>query len=429
MLAGLLDFVTPDFSDPLQLLFFVPPVVLVVAAVAAVLCFARPRFWERHWKGPSDKPHDDFDFEHGTVHDLSDMVATGAERMYEALPGLLLVYGLLGTFLGLGIALNNASNLLEASSDLQAVNSSMAELMGMLNGLGAKFKTSTWGLSAFITLKMMSPVLDHERRRLRWTVIEVNKAIGRERKKDEKWLKEISDYLVPRTDAKRPSNIKSCFDEILTAQTVLVSVAETFGNAADSMAKSGDELIAAVDKFSVQSRESADSIGKAVDAAMSGMSKTMNAFNHEFKSSMEGLKSQLEIQNRMFGEMKTHLDASGVKLIEITAHVLPACEKLMDVGQSFSAALEENQRQLTTAMGFVSNGSNRVDAQLRLLKDEVVEFRVALLPHFEKGQKRMASLDNGLETTDTLAGSESAFERNMTDRAIDEHLQLVGAQS
>jgi regulator of replication initiation timing len=46
----------------------------------------------------------------------------------------------------------------------------MANLMGMMEGLGTKFKTSTWGIMAFLLLKAWSAANGYEERRLRWCV-------------------------------------------------------------------------------------------------------------------------------------------------------------------------------------------------------------------------------------------------------------------
>ena len=68
------------------------------------------------------------------------------------MPGLLLVIGLLGTFVGLGIALNKASEILQQAQGA-GMDQAMGNLMGMMEGLGTKFKTSTWGIIGFLLFK------------------------------------------------------------------------------------------------------------------------------------------------------------------------------------------------------------------------------------------------------------------------------------
>ena len=86
------------------------------------------------------------------------------------MPGILLILGLLGTFLGLGIALNKASTILLEANAGGGMDNAMANLMGMMEGLGTKFKTSTWGIMAFLLIKAWSARNGYEERRLRWCV-------------------------------------------------------------------------------------------------------------------------------------------------------------------------------------------------------------------------------------------------------------------
>ena len=86
---------------------------------------------------------------------------------------MILIIGLLGTFLGLGLALDKASSILTGANALSNMDASMANLMQMLEGLGTKFKTSTWGLLAFILLKVILSKNGYEERRLRWSIEKV----------------------------------------------------------------------------------------------------------------------------------------------------------------------------------------------------------------------------------------------------------------
>ncbi|MEJ2793428.1 hypothetical protein WAE56_08425, partial [Iodobacter sp. LRB] len=134
---------------------------------------AKAENWENNWNGGTiNDSSDDLDAEHGSVSDISHAVATKWEKLSEAMPGILLILGLLGTFLGLGIALNKASSILSASS-AAGMDESMSHLMEMMQGLGTKFKTSTWGIISFLTLKVWFSKNDFEEQRLRWCIRKV----------------------------------------------------------------------------------------------------------------------------------------------------------------------------------------------------------------------------------------------------------------
>ena len=169
----ILSFLLPQFDDPLQLVFFIIILFMIGFTVISAHRTARPVAWEHKWnRGTPDDTTDDLDIEHGSVTDLWHAVATAPEKLAEIMPGMLLVVGLLGTFLGLGLALNHASSIL-GQADLMSAGAaadSMQNLLGLLQGLGTKFKTSTWGILGFVLLKIWSEVTRFEEKRLAWVI-------------------------------------------------------------------------------------------------------------------------------------------------------------------------------------------------------------------------------------------------------------------
>ena len=76
------------------------------------------------------------------------------------LVGLLVMLGMLGTFLGMVITLNGAVFALEGTSDLAAIRSAFAT---PIKGLGLSFGTSVAGVATSAMLGLMSAVSRHER--------------------------------------------------------------------------------------------------------------------------------------------------------------------------------------------------------------------------------------------------------------------------
>jgi methyl-accepting chemotaxis protein len=168
-----LNFLLPQFGDTLQVAFFTIILAMIGFTVISAHRTARPASWEHKWnRGTPNDPTDDLDIEHGSVTDLWHAVATAPEKLAEVMPGMLLVVGLLGTFLGLGLALNHASSILGQANiaSAGAAADSMQDLLGLLQGLGTKFKTSTWGILGFVLLKIWSEVTRFEEKRLAWVI-------------------------------------------------------------------------------------------------------------------------------------------------------------------------------------------------------------------------------------------------------------------
>lgn len=76
------------------------------------------------------------------------------------LVGLLVMLGMLGTFLGMVVTLNGAVFALEATTDLQAIRTSLA---APIKGLGLAFGTSVAGVAASAMLGLMSALSRRER--------------------------------------------------------------------------------------------------------------------------------------------------------------------------------------------------------------------------------------------------------------------------
>jgi methyl-accepting chemotaxis protein len=185
--SEVISFLLPEFSDPLQVGFFALILLMMAFTIVSAHLRARPASWERKWnRGTPDDCSDDLDIEHGSVTDLWHAIATAPEKLAEIMPGMLLVVGLLGTFLGLGLALNHASSILGQANALSASGAanSMQDLLGLLQGLGTKFKTSTWGITGFVLLKIWSELTRFEEKRLTWVIAKVKSELEH-RKKDQ----------------------------------------------------------------------------------------------------------------------------------------------------------------------------------------------------------------------------------------------------
>ncbi len=175
ILSFLLPFhLSPFKLDILPSIFFLVIWGVFFFTIFRVYQTAKPENWENNWYGGNkSNKSKKLDAEHGSVMEISEAVATPAEKLADIMPGMILIIGLLGTFLGLGLALDKASSILTGANALSNMDASMANLMQMLEGLGTKFKTSTWGLLAFILLKVILSKNGYEERRLRWSIEKV----------------------------------------------------------------------------------------------------------------------------------------------------------------------------------------------------------------------------------------------------------------
>lgn len=77
--------------------------------------------------------------------------------------GFVLIIGLLGTFLGIGLAIQDASKVIISLNDFSTVTTTsnamdtVSKLSPVLSDIGTKFKISAWGISAHILIRLIIP--------------------------------------------------------------------------------------------------------------------------------------------------------------------------------------------------------------------------------------------------------------------------------
>lgn len=185
----ILTFLVP--SDLFQIFFLLLLMASAIITIVLVHVNGTPLIWQERWENKNQKLT--LDVEHGSVLEMSQAIATTPERVAGIMPSLLLVVGLLGTFIGIGIALNSASAIL-ASVKSSSMDQTMTELMYMMQGLGTKFKTSTWGIIGYLGFKAWETMNNFEEKRLRWCIEKMNQQIHAQRQ--EKQERDTSLYFL-----------------------------------------------------------------------------------------------------------------------------------------------------------------------------------------------------------------------------------------
>lgn len=162
----IISFMNP-IGDALAIVFVSMLIILTLATIIWVSISANEKNWQKNWYGEDLDNNTDSDY--SSINELSDAAATKAEKVADIMPSMLLIIGLLGTFIGLGIALNSASNALATVSGSN-IDGAMTQLMSLMDGLGAKFKTSTWGILCFIVLNLFLNARGFSEKRLSWAI-------------------------------------------------------------------------------------------------------------------------------------------------------------------------------------------------------------------------------------------------------------------
>jgi hypothetical protein len=349
----IIHFVLPDFSERIQLIFFSLMATGVVYTLISVYLSATPRRWEKIWKG-GRKTGSELDAEHGTLEDICNAVATGSEKLADTMPGILLILGLLGTFLGLGIALNKASDILNAAGSAGINNDSMSNLVAMVQGLGTKFKTSTWGIIAFLLLKMLYcvPWFNFEENRLRWSIRKVKGEIDSKKNEEHKREEENNSSLKA---------IALSSEQSHKDMQALLSQGE---NQEKVLQKYGDTRLNVMIKFMRASQESSNAKLDAICTSISGdlisqqaagfdrLARELAAQTKESDARILTAREEQhrEAQERLSNAMRDLQKSSGDKLDAIRASISGDLAKRLEAQTKASDAMVESLRKTQAGM-------------------------------------------------------------------------------
>lgn len=343
-LSEFLSFILPQF-ELLQMSFFVLILAMFLGIIISTHLNANAASWEKNWHNntPDDRS-DDLDIDHGSVTDLWHAVATKSEKLTEVMPGMLLVVGLLGTFLGLGLALNHASHILGQSSALNSAGtaSNMQDLMSMMQGLGTKFKTSTWGITFFLLLKVWSSWFGFEEKRLAWVIRKV---------KVELELRKTLD------DAFAASKQQALFSEINQASHHIVQgISQNFAQ----LFKSQEEQHLKLAQYLQFVQKGMQTFHKDLSEINTSIQNNSSAIKLELKQNVQGIRDDLASINTATKNSCEAMSGFVSSTKSIIEDMSAASNKMADgahqvgvAGSSLVKAVDNFNTQFTQVLGDV----------------------------------------------------------------------------
>lgn len=375
LLVFLLPAIDEGIHSVLQLSFAVLFAGVLVLVPRAVALSARPDQWERR-------------VAHGQAYtsadDLANAAATPAERWADIMPSLLLVFGLLGTFIGLGLALTEAAGALAPGAD------ALAKLTELMDSLGSKFKTSTWGILAFLGLKVWFTRQPYDEWRQSWAAARLQHtaheaaAQERQRRADERGelveaIARIGDGLQASQAQAREQHTaqlaalqaqlghqerfgKRQLDQAQLQLSLLNQLCEHGAGTAERMLTVADHAAAsriAMEEFSHNVRDNIENMASAA----AGMATAAGAAGSASMALGNAVGEFRTTMSSVLGEVKSELGQS-----------------IDAMGQGFALNMQEMSRNLKqatdgieTAIAGLSQGVNTTITQLQATSDAAAE--------------------------------------------------------
>ncbi len=367
-------------------------------------------------------------------------VALPGPGLTPYLVGLLVMLGMLGTFLGMVVTLNGAAFSLEGTADLQAIRAALA---APIKGLGLAFGTSVAGVAASAMLGLMS-ALSRRERMLVSQQLDTQIAgslcdfsLSHQRQEAYKALQSqaqalpavVSQLQVMMIQMERMS--VQLNDRLLSNQDDFhQEVKTTYRELAASVAQS------LTDSLTQSARVAGDSIKPALEAAMTGIAQNAEQRSSTHLSAMNEVYAKLLTQ-QAHGEQQRQV--AWTHSLSALAETLQAQWKVAGMQtlaqqQQICSTLTDTAQQVTAqAQASASNTLNEI-TQLMTCSETLISARMASEANWTaENAERMAQLTGllraelGALRTEEAQRGDAAVERlGELQAALTAHLTTLG---
>jgi hypothetical protein len=350
---------------------------------------ANPQNWLAKWENEtSGDDNDDLDSEHGSVLDISQAVSTNSEKWAEMIPGIMLILGLLGTFLGLGVALNKASYIL---SNAHSTNFSdlIENLINMMEGLGTKFKTSAWGIMGFLIFKSWISINGFEERRLRWAISKMKQETIKRRNELQQFennnyakmqdlLQEMIKHVVEQRKFYQnlESSVKQMSDNTKKMEKNTFKMQQDYSAFIESTAQNIEEIQVAstslsnsADRFTIASNNFSATVQEFSNTIKDEIKQTLDYFAENMSGHTRNLGNSIERAITEFHNYSQNFTQNIEELNELINNLNNKITNQNDINKSFTEQILE---QLKTLKTFFEDIGKHFSEEISNIKNDLI---------------------------------------------------------
>ncbi|MFJ1254262.1 hypothetical protein [Cupriavidus sp. CuC1] len=354
---------------------------------------AQPHTWLGNWENRNGGGTDAAEVPPVSLAEMSDVVASRAEKAIEVMPGVLLILGLLGTFLGLGIALNDASAMLsKPQPDSAAMAGTMQGLTHMMEGLGTKFRTSAWGIIFFLLMKTVGTFTRHDERRLDWCSAKLNEILQRARQASSERDSRMHDSLIQALESIGKQLASAISVQTAELQVPLQAVAKATTGTVTAIAEIRDSAVAQLASAKemqltvTKTQEAMEHFVQANDAniqAMSEAGEKMAAGAVKVAASAEALCKGVDTFEKGIGEVVVGLKRDLSQNIgdmndSFQENLRSMAEELKSTTANISSAVDALKGSVSQTMGKIEQTMAKATAQQNGAIGEFTEISTTL---------------------------------------------------
>jgi hypothetical protein len=328
------------------------------------------------------------------------------------LVGLLVMLGMLGTFLGMVVTLNGAVFALEGTTDLQAIRSAFA---APIKGLGLAFGTSVAGVATSAMLGLMSAVSRRERlmaAHLLDTKIATTLrsfSLSHQRQETFKAL-QLQSQTLPQVVDQMQTMMTQMERMSQQLNGKLVSNQESFHSHIQgvytTLASSVDKSLR--DSLMQSAHVAGESIKPVVEAAMMGIAQEANLAHERMTSAtqlqLDALTSRLSATATVAAQ--TVMDTLLTTAQTITDQTQTSARNTLGEISRVTASSEELMRtRVDSEANWTRQHAERMDQVVNLLRTELGALREAEALRGNAAVERLGELQTALTTHLTTLGT------------------------
>ena len=297
------------------------------------------------------------------------------------LTGLLVLLGMLGTFLGMVVTLSGTGTALESAADLQAIRASLA---APVKGLGLAFGTSLAGVAASAMLGLLSALCRRDRlqagQRLDTRIATSLRVFSQAHQRDQSFLllqrqSEAMPQLVDRLQAMMAAmerQSQALHERLAASQDTFHGKAETaYAGLAATVGRSLEQSLIE------SARAASATIQPVVEATMAGIAREAAALHQTVERSvqrqLDGLSTRFEASTATVAELWQGALAGQQRTSEAQSRDLRAAlDQFAQTFEQRSAALVDGVAgRLESTVGQLSEGWSGALAQQQRVSEQL----------------------------------------------------------
>ena len=245
------------------------------------------------------------------------------DKIFENGAGFVLILGLLGTFLGIGLAIQDASKVIVSLNSFSsgATTSNAMDTVGklapVLSDIGTKFKISAWGIGSHILIRLIVPSFGIDTIRQSFTANQLKKLNSDKKQQRNNFYKETVRFFRENKEInegmleelKRVANIPTSIDSSLIAFTesierynkVSMESADNFIDIVSNMKVGLDKALLNIDKsvksIDIKANESFTDLNSLAKSIVTDSMKNLTETNIQAIELIKNLESFLHTDN------------------------------------------------------------------------------------------------------------------------------------